>query len=65
MKNLVAFKAEAIFGVFPTPILAWWDLGTENAYFMGSSVPRCPCYASWNSQRGGFTHKQWLQVASC
>ena len=64
-KNLVAFKAEAIFGVFPTPILAWWDLGTENAYFMGSSVPRYPCYASWNSQRGGFSHKKWLQVASC
>ena len=71
VKNLVAFKAEAIFGVFPTPILAWWDLGAAQAQFLGSNVPRYPCYASWNVQRSEegrpptFSHKQWLQVASC
>ncbi len=70
-KNLVAFKAEAIFGVFPTPVLAWWDLGAEQAHFLGSNVPRYPCYASWNIQRSEegkpptFIHKQWMQVASC
>lgn len=62
---LVVFKAEAIFGVFPTPVLAWWDLKAEEACFLGSNVPRYPCYASWNSERSGFAHKQWLQVASC
>lgn len=70
-KNLVAFKAEAIFGVFPTPILAWWDLGAEQAHFLGSNVPRFPCFASWNIQRSQegkpptFIHRQWMQVASC
>lgn len=64
-KNLVAFEAEAIFGVFPTPILAQWDLAAAQANFMGYNVPRYPCFASWNSQRGGFSHKKWLQVASC
>lgn len=64
-KNLVAFKAEAIFGVFPTPVLAWWDTGAEQAHFMGSNVPRYPCFASWNLSRGNFVHKEWMQVASC
>lgn len=70
-KNLVAFKAEAIFGVFPTPILAWWYLGVEQAHFLGSNVPRFPCFASWNIQRSRegkpptFIHRQWMQVASC
>ena len=70
-KQLVAHKAEAIFGVFPTPILAWWDLGAEQAHFLGSNVPRYPCYASWNVQRSEegkaptFVHKVWMQVASC
>ena len=70
-KQLVAHKAEAIFGVFPTPILAWWDLGAEQAHFLGSNVPRYPCYASWNVQRSEegkpptFVHKEWMQVASC
>lgn len=70
-KNLVAFKAEAIFGVFPTPLLAWWDTGAEQARFLGSNVPRFPCYASWNVQRSEegkaptFVHKEWMQVASC
>lgn len=70
-KQLVAFEAEAVFGVFPTPILAQWDLGAEQAYFMNSSVPRYPCFSSWNVQRSEegkpptFSHKKWLQVASC
>jgi hypothetical protein len=70
-KNLVAFEAEAIFGVFPTPILAQWDLAAAQAQFMGYSVPRYPCFASWNSQRSEegkpptFVHKRWMQVASC
>ena len=70
-KNLVAFKAEAIFGVYPAPVLSWWNLGAEQAHFLGSNVPRYPCYASWNIQRSQegkpptFIHREWLQVASC
>ena len=70
-RQLVAHKAEAVSGVFPTPILAQWDAGTEQACFMGSSVPRYPCFASWNIQRSqegkppASSHKQWLQAASC
>lgn len=70
-QQLVAHKAEAIFGVFPTPILAWWDEGAEQARYMESSVPRYPCFAAWNVQRSEegkpptFCHKKWLQVASC
>ena len=70
-KNLVAFKAEAIFGVFPTPILAWWDRRAEQAQFMGYNVPRFPCFASWNVQRSEegkpptFVHKEWMQVSAC
>lgn len=70
-KAIVTHKATAIFGVFPTPLLAWWDAATERAHFLGSSVLRFPCFASWNVQRSEegkaptFVHKQWMQVASC
>lgn len=70
-KQLVTHKAEAVFGVFPTPILAQWDLRAEQAYFMGYNVPRYPCFASWNVQRSEegkpptFSHKQWLEVTRC
>lgn len=70
-KNLEAFEAEAVFGVFPTPILAQWDLRAEQAHFMGYNVPWYPCFASWNVQRSEegkpptFSHKQWLEVARC
>ena len=66
-----ANMARAIFGVFPTPLLAAMANTAETAVHRGDWCPRdLACFASWNVSRspeGGrptFTHHKWLHVGS-
>ncbi len=64
-----ADDAQAIFGVFPTPVLGSLHNTSYSAVLAGDYSPRdIPCFAAWNVSRtpeGGrptFTHKQWVLV---
>jgi hypothetical protein len=62
-------KAKAIFGVFPTPILAQIARSYQDICQIGIATNQdIPCFASWNVARpaeGGkptFQHKKWLGI---
>jgi len=66
--------AQALFGVFPTPILCQIHRTAQDAVQRGQNTPQGEgigdvlCFASWNVQRsleGGkptFQHKAWLPI---
>lgn len=63
----VVDSAQAVFGVFSTPVQGALYNNTVEYYGEGNYIG-CPCFASWNITRtpeGGkpiFTHYKWVEV---
>ncbi len=62
-------KAEAVFGVFPTPLLQkMWETVEERLYEEMGLAGTVPCFSSWNVNRAGegekpsFEHRVFQQI---
>jgi len=74
LENVLAeigrLKPQAIYGVFPTPILAKMHSFEVGMHFMASckGLPYVPCFAAWNvnrapeGERPAFQHKIFLLI---